>query len=395
MAYTELEQSIVREIKDNDSEEITGNLLQSILLQMVRVLGEGYQFIGIATPETTPYEGDAKVFYLCGKGDYSNFGDEFEVSDDSLGILLLSDEWTLQTISISRSAISANDIENGAITEDKIGSGAVSTNKIADDSVSENKLKSDSVTENKIKNGAVTENKIASDAVTENKIKNGAVTENKISSDAITENKIANNAVTENKIANKAVSRSKLSQELVDELNRLANEGYRFDGVAQIGETPSSPNVSMFKIANTVGLYTQYGLQVFQDDGVCAFTYNKSEQNPVWRKMVLGIAFPPETELTVETFNTTALSAQLNKYYIASSAVENLTITLPAISNLTKTRSIMFNLTTGSNPNIQFVSADSKAIGFYEGLIMTPSTEYEFNALFNGVKWIITHGVIA
>lgn len=385
MAYTELEQSIVRAIKDNDSEEITGNLLQSILLQMVGVLGEGYQFMGIATPETTPYEGDAKVFYLCGKGDYSNFGDEFEVSDDSLGILLFSDEWTLQTISISRSAISASDIENGAITEDKVGSEAISTNKIADNSVSENKLKSNSVTEGKI----------ASDAVTESKIKNGAVTENKIASDAVTENKIANNAVTENKIANKAVSKSKLSQELVDELNRLANEGYRFDGIAQIGETPSSPNVSMFKIANTVGLYTQYGLQVFQDDGICAFTYDKSEQNPVWRKMVLGIAFPPETELTVETFNTTALSAQLNKYYIASSAVENLTITLPAISNLTKTKSIMFNLTTGSNPNIQFVSADSKAIGFYEGLIMTPSTEYEFNALFNGVKWIITHGVIA
>lgn len=205
---------------------------------------------------------------------------------------------------------------------------------------------------------------------------------------------IADGAITKDKIKDGAVSKDKLSQDLQSVLSNLQTEGYKFRGVARLNVTPETPNVSVFVIASQVGTYSGYNLSVAQSDGVCAFLYNVNAQNPAWSKLPLGIAFPPETELTVETFNTTALSAQLNKYYIASSAVESLTITLPAISNLTKTKSIMFNLTTGDNPNIQFVSADNKAIGIYEGLFITPSTEYEFNALFNGVKWIVTHGVV-
>lgn len=311
MNYNGLITYVEQNIKANDNKEITGNLMQQVLKAVITELGAGYQFAGIADETTEPQTTDAKIFFVCGAGEYPNFNTDFRVPKGSIGILKYDSEWSLGIISIE---FDTDSIEDGAITGDKIEGGAVSEDK--------------------------------------------------------------------------------LSQDLQSVLSNLQTEGYKFNGVASLNETPATPNVSVFVIASQVGTYSGYNLSVAQSDGVCAFLYDVNAQNPAWSKLPLGIAFPPETELTVETFNTTALSAQLNKYYIASSAVESLTITLPAISNLTKTKSIMFNLTTGSDPNVQFVSADNKVVGFYEGLIMNPSTEYEFNALFNGVKWIVTYGVI-
>lgn len=311
MNYNGLITYVEQNIKANDNKEITGNLMQQVLKAVITELGAGYQFAGIADETTEPPTTDAKIFFVCGAGEYPNFNTGFEVHKGSIGILKYDSEWSLGIISIE---FDTDSIEDGAITGDKI--------------------------------------------------------------------------------EDRAVSEEKLSQDLQSILSNFQTEGYKFKGVASLNETPATPNVSVFVIASQVGTYSGYNLSVAQSDGVCAFLYNVNAQNPAWSKLPLGIAFPPETELTVETFNTTALSAQLNKYYIASSAVESLTITLPAISNLTKTKSIMFNLTTGSDPNVQFISADNKVVGFYEGLIMNPSTEYEFNALFNGVKWIVTYGVI-
>ena len=61
-------------IKENGSNAITGEILQSVLLSMINSLGAGYQFVGVATLTTNPGTPDQKVFYIASTaGTYVNF----------------------------------------------------------------------------------------------------------------------------------------------------------------------------------------------------------------------------------------------------------------------------------------------------------------------------------
>lgn len=93
--YTSLKSSINANIKQNGNQEITGQILNSVLNQMVTTLGAGYQFAGVATldPATDPGTPDAKVFYIAnGKGIYTNFGG-IDVTEDEVVILYLDSAW--------------------------------------------------------------------------------------------------------------------------------------------------------------------------------------------------------------------------------------------------------------------------------------------------------------
>ena len=73
--YSELIATINDQIKANGNQEITGPVLNSVLQAMVSALGEGYQFMGVASPDTNPGTPDEKVFYIATEpGTYSNFG---------------------------------------------------------------------------------------------------------------------------------------------------------------------------------------------------------------------------------------------------------------------------------------------------------------------------------
>lgn len=301
MNYNGLISYVEHNIKANDNKEITGNIMQQVLKAVINELGAGYQFAGIADEETEPPTTDAKIFFVCGAGTYTNFGQGFEVPKGSIGILKYDSEWSLGAISIE---FDTDSIEDGAITEDK------------------------------------------------------------------------------------------LSQDLQSILSNLQTEGYKFGGVASLNETPATPNVSIFVIASQVGTYSGYNLSVAQSDGVCAFLYNVNAQNPAWSKLPLGIAFPPEVELIVESFSGAQLTAFVGHYYIKSEAAENLNIILPAVSDNTRTKSIMVHLVGGTNPNVQFSSADSKAIAYYDGFSIESGVEYELNIMFNGNKWIVAYGII-
>lgn len=75
MSYNVLKQAIRTAIKQNGNNEITGAILQEILLSIVNSLGLGYQFIGVATPTVNPGTPDQNVFYLAATaGTYTNFG---------------------------------------------------------------------------------------------------------------------------------------------------------------------------------------------------------------------------------------------------------------------------------------------------------------------------------
>lgn len=93
-----LKEAIRSAIKQNGNNEITGALLQQVLLSMVNSLGVGYMYMGMATPATNPGTPDQNVFYFAIEaGTYSNFGG-IVLSGQELAILCWDGEWHLDTI---------------------------------------------------------------------------------------------------------------------------------------------------------------------------------------------------------------------------------------------------------------------------------------------------------
>lgn len=77
MKKEEITNLINATIKDNDSGLITAEVMRNVLNAINEGTGDGYTYIGTATPSTTPITltGGEKVFYIATEGgDYSNFG---------------------------------------------------------------------------------------------------------------------------------------------------------------------------------------------------------------------------------------------------------------------------------------------------------------------------------
>lgn len=92
--YASLKAAIIAAIKQNGNNEITGNVLQQQLLAMVNSLGVGYQYAGVATPDTNPGTPDQNVFYIASTtGTYVNFGG-FVLADGEIAILKYNGAWS-------------------------------------------------------------------------------------------------------------------------------------------------------------------------------------------------------------------------------------------------------------------------------------------------------------
>lgn len=103
--YKSLKTTINANVKRNGNQEITGQILNSVLTAMVDTLGTGYSFAGVATPATNPGTPDAKVFYFAnGKGTYSNFGST-EVTEDDVVVLYWDSSWHKVSTGIAREEI--------------------------------------------------------------------------------------------------------------------------------------------------------------------------------------------------------------------------------------------------------------------------------------------------
>lgn len=73
--YTQLLAAIQAAIKQNGTNDITGQLMQDTLTTIVGTLGRFAQFAGVAIPSTNPGTPDQTVFYLATQvGTYVNFG---------------------------------------------------------------------------------------------------------------------------------------------------------------------------------------------------------------------------------------------------------------------------------------------------------------------------------
>lgn len=89
-----LKAAIAESIKNNSNQEITGQVLQNVLNNIVSSVGENSTFAGIATPTTNPGVPDGNVFYLATEaGTYSNFNG-IEIASGETVILEWRERWT-------------------------------------------------------------------------------------------------------------------------------------------------------------------------------------------------------------------------------------------------------------------------------------------------------------
>ncbi len=97
--YEALTSAIQQAIKANGNQEITGQVLQTVLLQMVNTLGTGAQFMGEATLTTDPGNPDASVFYLASiQGTYTHFGGLKLLADEVAALSNATGAWTKTTL---------------------------------------------------------------------------------------------------------------------------------------------------------------------------------------------------------------------------------------------------------------------------------------------------------
>lgn len=106
MNYEYLKQAIVDAIKENHRQEITGDLLQQILLGMVDNMTT-YRYMGIATTETHPVGTDSNIMFVASEsGTYTYMGG-LTVGANEFAILKRDTEWHKDVLLASATAAKA------------------------------------------------------------------------------------------------------------------------------------------------------------------------------------------------------------------------------------------------------------------------------------------------
>ena len=147
MAYDQIKESIKAVIKENGNYEITGNVLQAVLLSMVDTLGPEYQFLGIATKSTVPVVVEGNSFYITAEvGTYTNFKNSGNttITVNRLGILTSTNgtAWNFTPIFIGVSKGGGevfNDYDNNTAVGNNSHAEGAKTNAKGDNSHAEGK----------------------------------------------------------------------------------------------------------------------------------------------------------------------------------------------------------------------------------------------------------------
>ena len=98
--YSVLKAAVQAVVKTNGNQEITGANMQSTLISIINSLGTGYQFMGVATPSTSPGTPDYNVAYIGGAGTYANFGTSVTVPVGSIGVFKYNGSWANEQIKV-------------------------------------------------------------------------------------------------------------------------------------------------------------------------------------------------------------------------------------------------------------------------------------------------------
>lgn len=121
MTWNTLKEEIAKVIKTNGNQEITGQLLQDMLINIVNSIGKNATFAGIAIPTTNPGAHDGFVFYIVlSSGNYSYF-DNIVVTDSEIGIIFNNSQgsWLYRRLLAIDSKLndnSVNAIQNKAVS---------------------------------------------------------------------------------------------------------------------------------------------------------------------------------------------------------------------------------------------------------------------------------------
>ena len=148
MAYDQIKESIKAVIKENGNYEITGNVLQAVLLSMVDTLGPEYQFLGIATKSTVPVVVEGNSFYITTEvGTYTNFKNSGNtaITVNRLGILTSTNgtAWNFTPIFIGVSKGGGevfNDYDNNTASGDYSHAEGQETKAVGNNSHAEGQL---------------------------------------------------------------------------------------------------------------------------------------------------------------------------------------------------------------------------------------------------------------
>lgn len=108
--YNNLRIAIEQSIKENGRQEITGPVLQEVLLALTNTLGQGYQFMGVASPDTNPGLPDARICYLVlTDGQYVYLGNH-TVTEGRVYIAFYDLSWNWYEVDIAKnSALQAHE----------------------------------------------------------------------------------------------------------------------------------------------------------------------------------------------------------------------------------------------------------------------------------------------
>ena len=212
MDYEKLKEVIAKQIKENGRGEITGSVLQAVLMAMVDSLGEVY-------PQT--YTDEQKAQARANIDALSNYDGEITKEKLSAEVqAILDDVANKQNITDESLATIAKTIV-GAINE-----------------VYKGGLEDASIATSKIEDGAVTNAKIAAGAITTEKIEDGAVTEPKL--DTALKTKVNNNVKTvEQTLTNKEINIASKNLKFRDDSGNFFADKASYDAVAQLSVKPS------------------------------------------------------------------------------------------------------------------------------------------------------------
>ena len=126
--YTNLINSIKAVVKQNGTNDITGQAMQDVLVTMTNTIGRFAAFAGTAMPSTNPNNPDQTVYYLTSiPGTYVNFGGIVVPPDRLVALHNISGSWEMvvvvtfsdgSTINIDPALDpnSVNPVENRVIT---------------------------------------------------------------------------------------------------------------------------------------------------------------------------------------------------------------------------------------------------------------------------------------
>ena len=126
--WNTLIQAIESVIRDNDNQEITGTIMQSILKSVVTNVGGNPSFGTVVGTADAPMVSDGPLFYIAvGKGKYTNFGN-VEVTTEMAVLCPVNDSWVAYGIDLPYGLKS--DVDNKV---DKVSGKQLSTNDYTTD----------------------------------------------------------------------------------------------------------------------------------------------------------------------------------------------------------------------------------------------------------------------